>query len=139
MKTAILALLLVFISAAAQEQPTISLVTLVAMPERYHGKPVVVSGFMYLQREHNALYIGKSDFQHGALKNAVYLQITNDLFEHVYRLNGCYVVVSGTFDGKNTGHLGLFSGELTMTKVSPASTFIVPKNERDNADPPACK
>jgi hypothetical protein len=102
-------------------------------------RQVVVSGFMYLQRERNALYVGRNDFQHALFKNAVYLLVTNALFERIYPLNGCYVEIKGTFDGKSTGHVGAFSGELTVDRVMPVSTATVPKSEKDEADLARCK
>jgi hypothetical protein len=135
----VVAVLLLLASGVTQQEPTISLVALIANPERYDHKRVVVSGFMYLQREYNALYIGKADFQHGQFKNSVYLLVANDMSERIYRLNGCYVIASGTFDAKNTGHLGLFSGALTVAQVMPTSTFTIPSDARDATDAPRCK
>jgi hypothetical protein len=120
----------------AGAQPTVSLVALIAAPERYHGKQVVVSGFMYLQRERSALYIGKADFQHALFKNAVYLVIPNESFERIYRFNGCYVEVRGTFNGKATGHVGAYSGELNVKEVSPIWTATVPAGAQDGTDSP---
>ena len=119
----------------AQQSASISLLTLIATPDRYHGKQVTVSGFMYLQREGNALYVAQSDFQHALFKNAVYLQISKEQFERVYALNGCYVEVRGKFDAKRMGHMGAFSGELLVNKVAPVSTLTVPAQRKDASVP----
>ena len=57
MKQAIAMTLLLSTIALAQKSTTLSLVALIASPERYDGKQVVVSGYMYLQRERSALYL----------------------------------------------------------------------------------
>jgi hypothetical protein len=139
MKQAIALILLLSINAVAQRSPAVSLIVLLAAPERYQGKKVVVSGYMYLQRERNALYLGKTDFQHALFKNALYLEVPNQMIERIYPLNGCYVEVTGMFDGKHTGHLGAFSGELLVKGVSPVWTGTIPPEEKDSSNPVSCK
>lgn len=139
MKQAIALILLLSIIAVAQQPPTVSLIALIAAPERYHGKQVVVPGYMYLQRERSALYLAKADFQHALFKNALYLQVPNQTVERIYPLNGCYVEVKGTFDGKHTGHMGAFSGELMVKEVSPVWTGTVPADAKDSSNPASCK
>ncbi len=77
-KLTVAVLLLVTIVSVAQQPPNVSLIALIASPERYDGKQVVVSKFIFLQRERNALYGGKTDFQHALFKNAIYLQLTTN-------------------------------------------------------------
>ena len=135
----LLAILLLVTTLAAQQQPTVSLVAIISNPERYDEKELVVSGFLYLQREYPALYIGKADFQHAQFKNAIYLSMTSHVFERSYALNGCYVVVKGRFDAKNTGHLNAFSGALSVAQVTAVWKSTVPKADTDASDPAACK
>lgn len=125
--------------ALAQKSPTVSLIALIASPERYDGKQVVVSGYMYLQRERSALYLAKADFQHALFKDAFYLEVPNQMGERIYRLNGCYVEITGTFDGKHIGHMGAFSGELIVKEVSPIWTGTVPADLKDSSNPVSCK
>jgi hypothetical protein len=139
MKQAIAMTLLLSTIALAQKSTTLSLVALIASPERYDGKPVVVSGYMYLQRERSALYLAKVDFEHALFKNALYLKIPNQMSERIYQLNGCYVEIIGTFDGKHTGHMGAFSGELIVKEVSPVWTGTVPADLKDSSNPASCK
>jgi len=94
---------------------------------------------MYLQRERSALYMGKADFQHALFKNALYLEVSNQMVERIYPLNGCYVEVTGTFDGKQTGHMGAFSGELIVKEVSLVSTGKVQADAKDSGNPVSCK
>ena len=139
MKQALVLLILLPAILVAQQSASVSLIALIATPDRYHGKQVTVSGFMYLQRERNALYVTKSDFQHALFKNAIYLQISNEAFERIYPLNGCYVEVRGRFDGKNTGHVGAFSGELAVRQVVSVWSATVPPDAKDTSDPQSCK
>jgi hypothetical protein len=94
---------------------------------------------MYLQRERSALYLGKADFQRALFKNALYLEVPNQLVERIYALNGCYVDVTGTFDGKHTGHMGAFSGELIVKEVSPVLTGTVTADAKDSSGTVSCK
>jgi hypothetical protein len=139
MKQAIAMTLLLSTIALAQKSPTVSLIALIASPERYDGKQVVVSGYMYLQRERSALYLAKADFQHALFKNALYLEVPNRTVEHIFPLNGCYVEITGTFDGKHTGHMGAFSGDLIVKEVSPVWTGTVPADPKDSSNPVSCK
>jgi hypothetical protein len=139
MKQSIAVILLLSINAVAQQSLPVSLIALIAAPERYHGKKVVVSGYMYLQRERSALYLGKADFQHSLFKNSLYLEVPNQMVVRLYPLNGCYVEVTGTFDGKHTGHMGAFSGELIVKGASPVWTGTVPADAKDSSNPVSCK
>jgi FAD synthase len=48
-------------------------------------------------------------------------------------------VITGTFDGKHTGHMGAFSGELIVKEVSPVWTGTVPADLKDSSNPVSCK
>ncbi len=101
---------------AAQRGPeAVSLVQLIATPEKYQGKPVQVFGFMRLEHEGNAIYLHKEDYENALYKNGLWL--TNvDTAEHRAKHNLKYVLVEGTFDGKAHGHFGLWSGTIKDIK-----------------------
>jgi len=109
----------------------ISLINLIATPERYHGKWVNVQGVANFEFEGNALFLHKEDFKLGT-KNAVWLSPdTSALKVNEVTLardfNGKYVVVEGIFDMNDHGHMDLFSG--SIKKVSSVVSFkIVPQN-----------
>jgi hypothetical protein len=127
--------------AAAEEAATeqilhVSLIQLIAQPEKYHGKPVQVSGFLHLEFEGNALYLHKDDYTHFLSRNGIwvdwldYWEDDDDVavFEERIKLrreffekfllpnNNRYVTLEGVFNAENTGHFGLWSGGIEQIR-----------------------
>ena len=90
----------------------ISLIYLIQHPEIHNQKKVRVVGFASLDFERKALYISREDYEHAVTKNAVWLDI--DLTESIRKNHKKYVLVEGTFDKDNLGHLKLYSGSITQ-------------------------
>lgn len=88
----------------------IALMHLIQHPEKYHGKKVRVIGFAALEFEHKALYVSKEDYDNAITKNGVWINL--EINEDNKTYNKKYVLVEGTFDKDNLGHLKMFSGTL---------------------------
>jgi hypothetical protein len=52
-----------------------SLIELIANPTKFDGKRVRIIGFLRLEFEGNAIYLSKSDFEHGVTKNGLWVSI----------------------------------------------------------------
>lgn len=109
-------LLLVAEPPAAFYEPTtepeeVSLVALLAAPERHRGKRVLVTGFVDLEFEGNAVYLHEDDFRHYLTKNGLWLALDGTPFARKEGRLG-YAFVTGTFDPDAHGHMGLFGGTL---------------------------
>lgn len=94
----------------------VSLINLIATPEKYHGKWVRVQGVANFEFEGNALFLHKEDFKLGT-KNAVWLSpdasvLKVDEATLAKNFNGKYVVVEGIFNMNDHGHMDLFSGSI---------------------------
>lgn len=89
----------------------ISLIHLIQHPDQYHGRHVRVIGFGRLGFESKAVYVSPTDYEHAVTKNAVWLAV--ELTEQIKKYDKHYIVVEGTFDQLNLGHLKLYSGSLT--------------------------
>ncbi len=99
-------------AARSAEIPEVSLIQLIASPERYDGKRVRVEGFALIEFEGNALYFHKEDKDVGLSKNAIWLEVPEEK-ETKWKLHsGSYVLVVGTFRAANRGHWDMFSGAL---------------------------
>jgi hypothetical protein len=100
----------------------VSLINLIATPERYHGKWVGVVGIANFEFEGDALYLSPSDYNF-VTKNAVWLSINEAVLKVdestlARDFNGLYVLVEGIYDMNNHGHGGLFSGAITnITRI----------------------
>ncbi|MDR2625625.1 MAG: hypothetical protein LBC37_04770 [Zoogloeaceae bacterium] len=115
----------------AEEMVWVSLIQLIANPEKYHGKNVLVSGFLHLEFEGHALYLHRDDALHHLSRNGIWvdwydweegdgeekLRARNEFFDRfLLPHNDQYVVMEGIFNAKNTGHFGLWSGGIEQIK-----------------------
>lgn len=90
----------------------VSLIQLIANPEKYDGKFVRVIGYLRLEFEGNALYVHREDDEAALTKNAIWVDATSDMTNDPETFNRKYVLLEGIFDAKQHGHMDLFSGEL---------------------------
>jgi hypothetical protein len=91
----------------------VSIVQLIANPERYDGKRVQFIGFLRIEFEGTAVYLHHEDYERGIEKNALWINIPTGMSKaQSDAVNGQYVICLGTFDAAHHGHMGLFSGEI---------------------------
>ena len=109
-------------SAASPTEPQpagvtdVSLIQLVATPERFHGKFVRVIGYVRLEFEGNAIYLHHDDLKYGIEKNGLWLSVTHQIMKDRDKYTDKYVLVEGTFNSQNRGHLGMNSGAIEGLK-----------------------
>jgi hypothetical protein len=107
-------------SQAAEMPEDVSMVQLIAAPEKFDGKVVRVVGFLSLEFEGVGLYLHREDFQN---------ETGNSLWIHPPEktdpsLSRHYVQVVGTFEAKAGGHLGAFpAGIGNVTKIIDLETL----------------
>ena len=93
----------------------VTIIQLLATPEKYDGKRIRVVGVGNLEFEGNALYLSKDDLFY-RVYNAVWLDFDNNTslsYEEAIQFNGNYVCVEGTFQKDKNGHGSLFHGTIT--------------------------
>jgi len=109
----LLSLLCWFVQPAVATEPLdVSLIQLIANPKDLDGKIVRVIGFVKLEFEGNAIYLHQDDYKFGISKNGLYLYITDDIRKRQADFDERYIILEGTFNAKNTGHMGMFSGSI---------------------------
>lgn len=102
---------------ANQNAISVSLITLIANPDRYEGRVVRVIGFVQLEFEGNAIYLHEEDFRRAITDNALWLDAPKNFRGYEA---GSYAIVEGTFTSKQHGHMGMFSGEImNVTRLEP--------------------
>jgi hypothetical protein len=94
----------------------VSIIRLIATPEKFDGKYVRVVGFVSLEFEGTAIYLHKDDYQYKLIKNCLWLNLDSDTARAFEKFDQKYVMVEGTFNAKNRGHLDLSSGALENIK-----------------------
>lgn len=90
----------------------VSLIQLIANPKPYDGKVVRVIGFVRMEFEGNAIYLHQDDYRHSIGKNGLWIDVTDELRKKQKDYDQKYVLLEGTFDAKETGHMGLWSGSI---------------------------
>ena len=95
------------------EPLSVSLVSLIATPERYDGKYVRVLGVAYLDSKYsiNAIYLTREDKSKANAANGIFLYLSSS-GQKTDRLNNRFVVVQGVFRSDEKGHLHIFPGSL---------------------------
>ena len=94
--------------AQAPQQPiNVSLVQLIATPEKYDGKLVLVSGFLDMGREGDLLFLHEEDDDNVILQNAIWVRRSEQMTKDKLTLNRKYVQVTGVFKVGYTEQLGV--------------------------------
>jgi hypothetical protein len=92
---------------------TQSRVELIATPEKFDGREILVAGFLRLEFEGNCLYLHREDYEHLISKNAIWIVRNPVINAQSNTFNMHYVVLLGTFNATRKGHMSLNSGSLT--------------------------
>jgi len=99
----------------------VSIINLIATPEKYDGKLVRVTGVGRYEFESNALFLSEEDYENNITLNAVSLDYNYDKLKvkshELDKMNGDYVAVEGVFNSNNCGWL-LSPCSGTIEKVS---------------------
>jgi hypothetical protein len=119
--------ILIMASSIAPAQKTgmaqaVSIVQLIATPEKYNGQGVLVGGFLRLEFEGNAIYLHEDDYRHRIYANALWVNLDAKTAENSDKLNLRYAFIEGTFDASRHGHGGLFAGtinNITYARIAP--------------------
>jgi hypothetical protein len=121
-----------FVSVEANETEHIyhvSLVQLIADPDRYDGKLVNVIGFLRLEFEGNILYLGEADYSNSIPENGIWINVTKQMIADKEDLNNRYVQILGTFSASKGGN-ALGSGSIQV--IRKATFWSDPSNPRVN-------
>jgi hypothetical protein len=100
----------------------ISLIQLIANPEKYDGKVIEVKGFLSLEFEGNALYLQKDDYEYFNRKNGVSI-LASISPEEKKNCHLKFVTVIGKFYIKLYNKMGTdWTGWLITKNMDPALT-----------------
>ncbi len=112
---ATLALLFGSLSASAEgpeKAETVSIVQLLANPEKYEGKLISARGFVRLEFEGNAIYLHKEDYEQSLYSNGLWLNAKDCKRVDGQEFDTGYAWVTAHFTARHHGHMGLWSGAL---------------------------
>lgn len=102
---------------------SVSIIQLIATPERFNHQLIRVEGYTSLEFEEYAIYLSRTDYEDFNTNNSLWISFgQNALKSNKERqeLKGKLVVLEGIFDAGCHGHLGSFSGCLeNITRIQP--------------------
>jgi hypothetical protein len=112
----------------AQDAPTpVSMVRLLANPEAYDGQAIQVTGFLVLEFENQALYLSRDVAELNLFAESIWVTFDERLLPAAGGLawNRHAAMLEGTFDADDRGHMGLFSGQLSVHRAvcEPSTPF----------------
>jgi hypothetical protein len=91
---------------------SVSLISLIATPERYDNQKIYVEGFMHLGFEDNGLYLNETDYKNSIMQNSLWVKVSREQAKQFAKAQNKYVVIKGTFNGTFKGHEDMWSGSL---------------------------
>lgn len=119
----VMAALVSMTGAALQDKSTsgaelVSIVRLIATPEAYDGRRILVVGVAQIEFEQDLLYLSRADFENRVLPNAIRLSFAWKDPLRDGSLSGRYVGVEGVFRRKQPGTRSIQVGRLeSISKV----------------------
>lgn len=105
----------------ADEPTDVTLVQLIANPEKFDGKTIRVIGFLRLEFEGDVLYLHREDYENAILGDGIWVDTTAQMTKQKKALNMHYVLLEGTFSANDRGHMGMWSG--TIKKIRRAMVW----------------
>lgn len=114
---------------------SVSMIELIANPEKFDGKRVIVEGFVHFEFEGNALYFHEEDYRGGLWQNGISLGVTPAQEEQYTVAESKYCSVIGTFHATPPKHFSLWSGHLS--DITEIFTTITPTNKPTSSRFPA--
>ena len=106
-------------------ESVVSIVELLADPDKYDGKRVLIEGFFRNAFEDTAIYLNRESAEYGIAANAIWVDTDESVARtskhtksHYERLNGKYVAIEARYNKSELGHGGSYQGELeNITRV----------------------
>ena len=100
-------------NSANQYAKDVTMIQLIATPEKYDGQLVRVIGVGNLEFEGNCISLSKEDLKYG-VGHSIWIELGEKAisYEEAKKFNGEYVIVEGIFDKDDCGHMDMFCGSI---------------------------
>ncbi len=97
----------------------VSIIQLIANPEKFDGKPVLVTGFVHVEFEGTGVYLNKEDYRHGIEKNgpAIGVEQGGKFVISKKKYASKYCSIAGTFRANPNGSSSLWSGSISVQEM----------------------
>ena len=99
------------------EEFNASIVQILSHRDRYHGKRVQIEGYLLVRFEGTSIYLSKEDAVYGMTRNGFWVSfdkraVPYDGIAGPVQFHRKYVLIEGTFDKDNMGHMSLWQGAI---------------------------
>jgi hypothetical protein len=110
-------LFLLFFLATNSVEPAgnpvgVSLVGLIANPEKSDKQFVTVIGFLAVQSEGTLLFLGSEDARHDILPNAIWIEANPQTRVTLREFDGKYVLIVGRFEAPRANASHVYAGRI---------------------------
>ena len=92
-----------------------------SVPGELHLHQIRVAGVLSSRHESTALFLDEESYNHGIIENAVWLDLSSldsKQRDELESASGRWARVTGKFDGEAAGNFALYSGGLTVSKIT---------------------
>lgn len=120
-------------SQKKSEPVLVSMIQLIATPEKFDGRLVRLLGFAHFEWEGDALYLHREDFEANLTTNAVRLVIDGPL-EKYKKLSDMHVLVDGRFSVRGPSPFGRYAGtisDIVLLERLPTRAELTPKTSEN--------
>lgn len=104
----------------SQATMSVSIFELIAAPNKFHGRDIIVTGAYRFDLDLATLFPSKEYLEEDIFQSSISLELpdglTPDKLEALMKLDGQFVRVNGTFDAKNRGFGGFNKGTFINVK-----------------------
>jgi hypothetical protein len=113
MNKIVVVLFMLCLSSIVISGENVSIINLICDPQQYDGKEIIITGFLALDFEGNAVYLYQDDYQNSIYKNGLWCTIDMKKYrEYDHK----YISLEGVFDAYHKGHFGLWAGSIKSVK-----------------------
>jgi len=99
------------VAQCSPQQPLqVSMLQLIATPERYEGKKIRVTAFLHLEFEGDAIYLHREDYANAIASNSIAIELTDVEVIKFKKFQNSYVLIEGQFASTARGHFGAGQG-----------------------------
>jgi hypothetical protein len=75
----------------------VSIINLIATPERYDGKMISVAGFLAIENEDSRLYLSQEDYRRNLMINGIFVDHSEEIHKDIEQKDLHYVLITGIF------------------------------------------
>ncbi|WP_423146446.1 hypothetical protein [Rubrolithibacter danxiaensis] len=104
------------------DQFKISVIRLIATPEKFDGKTMQVVGFLSMDREAPVIFLHKEDYENYLIENSILIDLSSDFIKtkNLKNYDKKYIIIEGTFEMDKRGRFQMWGGTISnITRIDP--------------------